>query len=159
MAQTVDYLSLTDGDIEVAAASSGTWVNISGSANSIDAPEQPRMVADDYTLDGDTAVITTGKREPMDIVVNALYTEHATETWETIRPWFQTGARVDLRWSPKGIGAVTRNVFTALNVPITSLVYPGLNASEANPARLTFTVRAPFVAQTDTANSTGLGSA
>lgn len=158
MAQTTGAMSLTDGDIEVAAASSGTWVNISGSANSVDAPEQTRMTGDDYTLDGDTAVITSGKREPLDIVVNALYTEGSTESWETIRPWFQSGARIDLRWSPQGIGAATRNVFTALNVPITRLVYPGLNASEANPARLSFTVRAPFVAQTDTATSTGLGS-
>lgn len=158
MAQTTGAMSLTDGDIEVAAQGTAVWVNISGSANSIDAPEQVRMAEPDYTLDGDTAVITTGKREPMEIVVNALYTEGATESWETIRPWFQTGSRVDLRWSPAGIGAATRNVFTALNVPITKLVYPGLNASEANPARLSFTVLAPFVAQTDTASSTGLGS-
>lgn len=158
MAQTTGAMSLTDGDIEVAAASSGTWVNISGSANSVDAPEQNRMTGVDYTLDGDTAVITSGKREPMEIVVNALYTESASETWETMRPWFQTGQRVDLRWSPQGIGASTRNVFTALNVPISKLVYPGLTASEANPARLSFTVLAPFVAQTDTASSTGLGS-
>lgn len=158
MTQTTAALSLTDGDIEVSAQGSGVWVNISGTANSIDAPEQTRMVADDYTLDGDTAVITTGKREPMDIVVNALYTETTGETWETIRPWFQSGARIDLRWSPAGIGTSGTPVFTALNVPITKLVYPGLNASEANPARLSFTVRAPFVAQTDTASSTGLGS-
>lgn len=158
MAQTTGAMSLTDGDVEVAAASSGTWVNISGSANSVDAPEQTRMVADDYTLDGDTAVITSGKREPMDIVFNFLYTEASGEAWETMRPWFQTGQRIDVRWSPQGVGAATRNVFTALNVPVSKLVYPGLNASEANPARGSFTVRAPFVAQTDTATSTGLGS-
>ena len=158
MAQTTGGMSITDGDIEVAAQGTGVWVNISGSANSVDAPEQARTVAEDYTLDGDTAIITTGKREPMDIVVTALYTESSTETWETMRPWFQTGSRVDLRWSPQGIGAATRNVFTALNVPITKLTYPGLTASEANPARCSFTVRAPFVAQTDTASSTGLGS-
>lgn len=158
MAQTTGGMSLTDGDIEVAAQGTAVWVNLSGSANSVDAPEQTRMTGDDYTLDGDTAIITTGKREPMDIVFNFLYTEGSTESWETIRPWFQTGARVDVRWSPAGIGAVTRNVFTALNVPITKLVYPGLTASEANPARGSFTIRAPFVAQTDTATSTGLGS-
>lgn len=158
MTQTTGAMSLTDGDIEIAAASSGTWVNISGSANSVDAPEQNRMTGVDYTLDGDTAVITSGKREPMEINVNALYTESATESWETIRPWFQSGQRIDLRWSPLGIGASTRNVFTALNVPVSKLVYPGLTASEANPARLSFTVLAPFVAQTDTASSTGLGS-
>lgn len=158
MAQTTTAMSLTDGDIDIAAQGTGVWVTISGSANSVDAPEQTRMTGDDYTLDGDTAIITTGKREPMDIVVNALYTETAQETWETVRPWFQAGSRIDLRWSPHGIGATGRKVFTALNVPITKLTYPGLTASEANPARCSFTVRAPFVAETDTANSTGLGS-
>ena len=159
MAQTTGGMSMVDGDIEVAAQGTGVWVNLSGSANSIDTPTQTRMSGENYTLDGDTAVITTGKREPMDIKVNALYTEVSIEAFETIRPWFQSGARIDLRWAPKGISAVGVYVFTALNVPITALDYPVVNASEASPGLISFTVRAPFVAKTTAATSTGLGSA
>jgi hypothetical protein len=157
MSQTTDFLSLTDGDLEIGTDGT-TYTNFSGSSNSVDAPSQARMTGDDYTLDGDTAIITSGKREPMDIAVNVIYTENVSEIWDVIRGYFQAGTRIYLRWSPKGIGAASRNVFTAANVVISNFVYPGLNASEANPARGAFTIRAPFVTKTLTGNSTGLGT-
>lgn len=160
MPQTTAAMSGVNFDIEVAVAGSGTWVNISGSTNGISASEQARQTGDDYTADGDNAIVTEGKRSPIDITVTILFTNQGAEAFETVRPWFEAegGTRIDLRWSPQGIGASGRAVFSALNVPISGFTYPGPDAAAAAPLRCGFKVRTPRVIRTTTASSTGLGS-
>lgn len=164
MAQTTDATNTVDANIEVSANGS-TWVDISGSANQVQVPAQTRMTGTSYTFDGDLAIVTSGKREPVEITVNALYTEQSAETFETIRPWFQSGARVYFRYSPKGVGSTGRAVYTASNdgstagaVVISSMKYPDMDANTADPAAAAFTMLVPGLIRTTTGNSTGLGS-
>lgn len=164
MAQTIDPISTVDADIEVSLLGT-VWVNISGSANEVQLPEQKRMTGVSYTFDGDLAIVTQGKREPTEATINALYTEVSGETFETVRPWFQAGNKIFFRYSPKGIGASARSVFTASNdgatagaVTISSFKYPDAVANTADPTAASFKLMVPGWVRTATGNSTGLGS-
>jgi hypothetical protein len=164
MTQTVGAMSTVDADIDVSADGS-TWVSLAGSANQVEVPAQTRMTGTGYTFDGDVAIVTQGKREPLEVTVSGLYTEEAAELFETIRPWFQSGARCYFRYSPKGVGATGRAVYTASNdgatagpVSISQLKYPDIVAGEADPAPGSFTLMVPAFVRTTTGNSTGLGS-
>lgn len=165
MAPTTGHTTTIEADIE-ASPDGITWTDISGSLTSVTVPAQSRMTADTFTFGGDLPVVTHGPREAMDTVVNSLYTEVTGEAFETIRPWFQSGARCFFRYSPKGKGATNRAVYTASNdgvtpggVVISNLKYPDINAGTADPATSSFTLRVPSWLRTVTGNSTGLGSA
>lgn len=165
MAQTTDAMSAVDATIEVSLNGS-TWTDISGSANSITPGSQTRMTGTAYTFDGDLAIVTSGKREPMEVEVSILYTEADGEGFATIRPEFEDGDRIYFRYSPKGVGATARAVFTASNdgatagsVVISSLDWPTADAASADPVAVTFTLMVPALIRTTTGNSTGLGSA
>lgn len=164
MAQTVDATSTVDADIEVSLLGT-TWVNISGSANEVQIPEQKRMTGTSYTFDGDLGIVTQGKREPTEATINALYTEISGEAFETVRPWFQSGSKIFFRYSPKGFGAIGRAVYTASNdgatagaVVISSFKYPDLTAKTADPVAASFKLMVPGWVRTTTGSSTGLGS-
>lgn len=164
MAQTTDQVSLANGGIEY--STNGTaWTALGGSASTVEDTSQSRMSGEAYTLDGDVALITTGKREPIELTVKAVYTEQSGETFEVIRALFEAGTPVYLRWSPKGIGASGRFVFTtcdntgaAAAGKITEFTYPPLDASSGDPIMVGFKLKTPAVKKTTTASSTGLGS-
>jgi hypothetical protein len=164
MAQTTTALAAVDADVEISVDGT-TWINVSGSANTVEPGSQTRMTGDAYTFDGDVAIIAKGKREPLEVSVSALYTETAGETFEAVRANFEAGTRVYFRYSPQGIGASGRAVYTASNdgatagaVIISELDWPEAAADSADPVAIAFTVRCPALIRTTTGNSTGLGS-
>lgn len=166
MAQTTGGMSAVVADVEY--STNGTaWTSLSGSTTSVEDFEQDRMTGETYTFDGDSAIITKGKREPMEITFRFVYTETAGEAFEVIRAAWEADGGTDLyfRWSPKGIGASGRFVFTTCNgagaaaaVPITHFAYFNLTADDAAPLAGSWTIRCSQVIKTTTANSTGLGS-
>jgi hypothetical protein len=164
MAQTTTAMAAVDATVEISVDGT-TWVDVSGSANSVEPGSQARMTGDAYTFEGDVAIITSGKREPLDVSVSALYTETAGESFETVRANFEAGTRVYFRYSPQGVGATGRAVYTASNngttagaVIISELDWPEATADNADPVAIAFTVRCPALVRTTTGTSTGLGS-
>jgi hypothetical protein len=118
-----------------------------------------------YVFEGDVGIVTSGKREPLEIGVSALYTETAGETFETIRALFEAGTRLYFRYSPQGVGATGRAVYTASNDGVTAgacvisnLSWPTAEAETADPVAIAFQVMAPALVRTVTGSSTGLGS-
>lgn len=166
MPQTTGGISAVNVDFEF--SSNGTaWTDLAGATTSIEGVEQERISGEAYTFDGDMAIIGKGKRAPMEVTINFIYTETSNEPFEVIRAAFEAENGTDLffRWAPRGKGATGRFVFTTINgagaaaaVPITNFVYHELNAEEGAPVVGSFTFRAPGIAKTNTANSTGLGS-
>jgi len=154
------------GDFDIELSTNGTvWTSISGSVSGIDEVTQARMHGEAYTADGVYAVVTAGKYEPMVITVNALYTETASEAFDLVRGYWAAQTPVYVRFSPIGIGATNRAVFTtSLNgttiaaVPLVDLVFFTLAADEANPTACSFQFKTPALVRTVTGNSTGLGS-
>lgn len=165
MAQTGNAISIVDADLEL--STNGTaWTNFAGVATALEVPEQARMTAPAYTFEGDVAIIGQGKREPMAIVLRYLYTEDAAELFEFLRPLFQAGTKVYLRYAPKGLGATGRAVYTASNdgsvagaVSISQFKYPEGSADSADPVPCFAEFMVPALVRTTTGNSTGLGSA
>lgn len=166
MAQTTGGMSAVVADVEY--STNGTaWTSLSGSTIAVEGVEQTRMHGEAYTFDGDSPIITKGKREPMEITFRYIYTETAGEAFETIRAAWEADGGTDLyfRWSPKGIGASGRFVFTTCNgagaaaaVPIIGFIYPELMADEGGPLVGEWTIKCAQIIKTTTANSTGLGS-
>jgi hypothetical protein len=165
MAQTTGAFSGVDFTIEVSTDGS-TWTDISGSANAVTPGTQTQMTGTIYTGQGRVAIVTSGKLEPLEVEVRIVYTEESGEGFAFIRPEFEAGDRIYFRYSPKGIGATGRAVFTASNdqatagaVVISSLEWPTVDAGSADPLAVSFTLMCPALIRTTTGNSTGLGSA
>ena len=164
MAQTTTAMSGVDATVEISTDGT-TWIDLSGSSTSVSPGSQSRMTGETHTLEGDLAIITPGKREPMEISVTTLYTEASGEAFETLRPLFVARTRIYFRYSPLGPGATGRAVFTATNddaTPgaciISELDWPEVDATSADPIAIAYTVRVPGLIRTVTGNSTGLGS-
>ena len=133
MAQTTDALSGVANSVEYSLNGS-SWTNMSGYANLVTAEPQNRMSAVTYTFDGDTAIVTFGKREPFSITVRMCYTEDASSPWEALRALHEAagGTAVWLRWSPKGSGTGAFE-FTTPSTKIATFPYPNADASAADP--------------------------
>jgi len=164
MAQTLTAMAAVDATVEVSVDGT-TWIDISGSANTVEPGSQTRMTGVAYVFEGDLGIVTSGKREPMEITVSALYTETAGETFETIRANFEAHTRIYFRYSPKGKGGAGRAVYTASNngivagpVIVSEFDWPESAADNADPVASSFTIMTPAFIKTTTGSSTGLGS-
>ena len=143
MAQTTTQLSSVDCMIEYSSDNS-TYIDLSGSTNKVDVGPQDRNVGAAFTFDGDGAVLTYGKRQPVDINVTIIYTETAsTEGFEVLRARHETadGAAVYFRWAPIGTGTGKNEYNTGL-AKLKSFQYPPVDASSGDPILVTFTITA-----------------
>jgi len=142
MAQTVVGMSGVNALLQVSADGS-TWTDISGSANQVSATEQTRMSGEAYTFEGDYAVVTAGKREPVELAVRVLYTEEAAESFETVRAYFEAtgGTPLYFRYSPKGLA--TGRLYACEAAVVTRFTYPPIDAADANPVACEIGIRMP----------------
>ncbi len=144
MAQTTTAPSCTDAKVEFSTNGS-SWTDISGSANSVDPGSQTRQTGETYTHQGDTAIITSGKREPLDITVRVVYTETAGEGWALARAAFEAaGGAGYLRYSPRG-GLSGHDQYTTPAGILSELNYPTTDATDADPKLLEFTLRVAYL--------------
>jgi hypothetical protein len=151
MAQTTAQVSAVDAKVEVSAAGS-VWTDISGSANKVDVGPQDRAVGSAFTFDGDGAVLSYGKRQPLDVTVTAIYTETAsTEAFEFVRALHETvdGATMYLRWTPIGeVATAGHSQFSTGKGYIKSFQYPPVDAASGDPIMISFTVTASNIVRT-----------
>jgi hypothetical protein len=163
MAQTSGAVAQGIANIEV-SFNKTTWHNIGGTSQSVTGADQERQVGDAYTVDGDTAVSSPGKRTPMDLEFNILYTEISTEAYELIRAQFEDagqGSVIYVRYVPKGgttgTNAMYRTPILANAMPalLTSFRYPMFDASTAGPIMSMFRVHTPYLEKTSASNTSG----
>jgi len=150
MPQTTNQVALGCGQLELSTDSCGTWTDISGESQSIGGTEQGRMSGEAYTLDGDTALVGGGKREPLELMVVIVYTEADAEAYELAREAFETtgcGGDVCLRWSPRGGNAGDEQLTSAEGI-LVNFIYPPMDASTGGVIMSGFTVKAPSIATT-----------
>jgi len=127
------------------------FTDVSGSVNSVTGVEQPKAVADEYTLEGTSSISEAGKRGPADIVVRCVFNTEAAEAYRLAREAFRESVcdgRICLRLIWGGATAGNEGVQTNYAL-VTNMSWPDANAGEAGPAMATFTVHAndidPFV--------------
>lgn len=142
MAQTTSALAMVDGTIEVSTNGS-VWTDISGSSSTVEPGDQTRQSGEAYTVQGDTAIITGGKREPIELEIKIVYTETSGEAFETLRVIHETpGGAIYVRYTRGGTGAF---MYTSDKGVLTSFVYPPIVADDAKPKLLGIKVKAPKI--------------
>lgn len=143
MAQTTAAVPQSCGVVEI-SSDNVTWTDISGVVNTLEQPEQSRMVGEARTLSGELPIVKGGKREAMDVVVRIIYSETDAEAYQQIRSIFEEAGcgagEMYLRYSPAGGTADKERLTSDLGV-LTNWQYPNLNAEEAGPIMTGFTLR------------------
>ena len=148
MAQTTNAYTMKDAKVEV-SSNGTTYTDISGFANEVTVSGGERMSGEVYTVDGDTALVGIGKRQPVDIAVSVVYTEGTGDPFETLRAAYEAGSTYYVRWSPRG-GQTGEFQFTASG-PVTAFEYPDGEAGSGDPITVSFTVRAAGITKSTVA--------
>lgn len=143
MAQTTTSVSNRTYVVEVSTDGS-TWSDISGSTSTVEDMEQERESGEGYTADGDTAIIQTGKRKPIEPKVKLVYTPTTGEGFELVRAAFEAGTALYLRVAPNGSGT-GKYRFTSASGWVTKLTYPPFDAEDGKPIMVGFTMKVPAV--------------
>jgi hypothetical protein len=139
MAQTENALSFVDADVEI--STDGTvWTDISGFTNSVGIDGGDRATSEFFTLDGDTPIVTKGKRGLINVTVSALYTEEDGEPYDIVSGVVEANGNLYVRWAPLGTGSGNLR-FTTTKGIIVSPVFPAGAADSADAVPLEFTVR------------------
>lgn len=150
MAQTTTALPMTNAKLEFSADGS-SWTDISGSSNSLESPEQSGAAGEAYTFTGNTAVVTAGKTEPVEITAKILFTPTAGEAFAVVRAQWQTAGRAGyLRWSPQG-GTTGNKQYTTSAGVLTGFTWPGGAADDAKPIPCGFKLKAPSIVESTVA--------
>ena len=125
-----------------------SWVVVSDNMNVVEPPESPRMMGEAYVFGEDIALLGSGKLEPMDVTVHGVWAQGTADPFYTTYLAHTTpcGALLAVRWSPAGC-ATSSDAFSTstTNSLISSLVYVGGDATDANPLMYSFVVRSPSI--------------
>lgn len=152
MTQTVNQVPMACGDLFV-SLDCLVWTEISGESQSVSGTEQARQSGEQYTLEGDTALVCGGKRVPMELTFVIVYTEDAAEAYEIVRALFETagcGTQMCVRWTPAGSGPGAAVITTPMGV-LTSFTYPTMDASAGGCILGGFNLKVPYVTTVFTA--------
>ena len=141
MPQTTGGISFVNAKVEYGTAS-GSFTDISGWANTVEVSGGDRASGEVYTVDGDTGIVTFGKRAPVDVTYMCVFTEGATDPFEKFRGFHQTadGTQIRLRWSPQGGAGTGKIAFTGTG-KITAPPWLGGDAASPDPLTFSFTMR------------------
>ncbi len=121
-----------------------TWTDISGYATRVDPGDMVRNDGEVYVFGSDKAEVTTGKLAVREINIDILYTEGASDVFDTIRDAIEANSDYYIRWSPQG-GSIGDLRFTSDAGKWTSLNDPLAEADSADAVVLTATFKTPFV--------------
>lgn len=147
MAQTTT--AVTGAAATVSIYSGAAYVDISGQSQSVDVVSATVTTGEAYTFDGNYAVTTIGKFEPVEVKVNILYTETASEAFALANAIFINRTPTQIKWLPLGAASGADSYETKTVGYITKLDMPGPDASKAGPLMVSFTVRCPGITYTN----------
>jgi hypothetical protein len=130
MPQTTNALSWANCAISLSADGTN-WTDVSGFANSVAVDGGERATAEFFTVEGDTPIVTAGKRGFLDITVKAVYTEAGSDAYAMGQAAYEGNSPLYLKWIPKGSG-VGAFVFTTSIGRVTKPIYPQGAADSAD---------------------------
>lgn len=143
MTQTTAAVSFRDCEVSISTNGSA-WTDISGYANEITPDGGERETDEMYTFDGDTAIITKGKRAPIELKCKFVYTEGVSDPQEVVRAAYEGATDLYLRWSPKG-GDTGEFMYTTPAGTVKTAPYPGGEAGSAETTMTEFTLLVPYI--------------
>lgn len=136
MTQTTDALSFRNGKLELSTNGS-TWTNISGFSNAVTISGGERAIGALFTHDGDTPILTAGKRGQLEITVKAAYTEGGSDPTETVRAAYEAASALYVRWSPGGGGTGDFQYASAVGI-VKNPTYPQGSVDNGDPITVDF---------------------
>ena len=143
MAQTTGAVSARNAVVEFSTNGS-SWTDCSGFTNKVEIDGGDRQTGTAPTFDGDTMILTAGKRETLKIKYTAVYTEGASELFEAARTAWQAGTAWYFRWTVKA--ATTGNFrFTTSSGFVVSMVLPGPDTTSGDPVPIEIEMETPEV--------------
>jgi len=146
MAQTTGAVSGRNCYIAISTDGS-TWTDISGFANSVEPDGGERSTGMFHTADGDTPIVTVGKRESVKLDVKTAYTEGGSDPFEVVRAAYEGATSLYVRYAPKG-NAAGNFMFTSAAGFVTNAPYPKIvNVEGGKAVLLEFTLETPSVAK------------
>ena len=140
MSQTQNALSWANCRIEL-SPDTMTWTDVSGFSNSVKVDGGERAVSEFFTVDGDTPILTQGKRSALEVAIKAVYTEEGSDPFALALTAYEAGSPLYARWSPKG-GTTGNFLYTTSKGVCTKPVYPqgAADSADALPAEVTIKV-------------------
>ncbi len=126
MAQETGF-SWVDVDLDVAQADSfASPYVVSGAMVSISVGGGGRQSAEEYTADGDDAILFFGKRQPLEITIRAIYQQTVDKLSDLMRQSYDAagGGVFAARWYPRG-KVDTRWMYSTAGGKIISPSFPG----------------------------------
>ena len=138
----------------VELSTNGTsWTDFSDYLTVVEGPEMTRMSGEAYVFGEDIAVMTGGKREPVEVQLRGVYVESTATTNPFSFVWAEftadCGYTVHVRWSPAGCTTAHQVFSTATATTdvaeMTSLTLPGGSADDGSPILWAAVIRAPTI--------------
>ena len=149
MAQTTHGLSFFAATVDVSGNNSD-WTELEGYGISVAVSGGDRNAGDANTFDGDTPIVKSGKRTPIDVVVRYVYTEETAASggaFATVLAQYETaGGALYLRYSPRGYTSDYFEFTTGLGI-VTTFKYPQGEAAPGDIVDGEFTVRTGVLSQ------------
>ena len=138
MAQTTDGMSFIAARAFVSPDGS-TWTDVSGFGASIAVSGGSRATGEKNTFEGDTPIVTAGKRSSIDLTCRFVYTEEASDPFEVLRAQYETsGGLLYVQYTPKEPGGFWYKTGAGI---IQDLEYPQGEADSGDPVLSEFTVK------------------
>lgn len=148
MPQTTGQTTFVDAYIAISINGS-VYTDISGIANELTVEGGSRQSGEAYTAEGDTPIIGSGKREPLNVKMKIVYTESGSEGFEILRGQYETagGGAVYVKWSPKG-NDPGEYVYTTTAGVLVDFGYPGGPVEPGDPLTVEMGVKVAAIIKT-----------
>jgi len=151
MAQTTGGISFCPAYVEWNTTGT-TWTSMGPWAASVAVSGGDRQIGEQFTFDGDTAILRGGKRGPIDVTVRFVYTETATDPFLDILDSYDDtcGGQLNIRFAPAGNTAGNYQYTTNTGTDMTQIVNLSYPQGEAGPGDVVMcevTVRTSHLAE------------
>lgn len=145
MAQATNSISWKNAQIEF-SPDGVAWTDVSGYSSVLACNAGERSVSDFFTNEGDTPIVSSGKRASLEIAVTILYTETAAEARDLISDAYENDTDLHVRWSPKG-GNVGDKQYTSQPGVQKTNPYPGGDPSSSDTVVLETAIQTAYVTE------------
>lgn len=146
-------LGFSSASIVARLSSSGTaWSDFSDYLSVIEPPEVARMTGEAYVFGEDTALVTVGKMQPVEVRVRGVYVDGTATTsayvflWNAFTATATTGGGVmGIQWAPDGTTATdycfSTATATSADSKVVSITVPGGDAADGAPLMFEAVIR------------------
>jgi len=115
------------------------FTDMSGTVNAVNVSGFSRQSGETYSFDGDHAIVGKGKREPLEVEVNFVYTELAAELFTLAWAEFDQddGDSFWIRWVPQASGST----YTTDTGVLLACLPPSAEAAPGDPLAASLTLK------------------